>query len=231
MARHPILLGVEPEVREFFDRAYRDHQRYWWRQPERYSIDPEDHRDSLITYNLLKALQRRSPGRALDVGAGEGSDAIRLALLGYEVDAVEGSSVGAQKIEDFARGAKVSVRVFNEAVEDFAPARGEYDVVVCNGLLHYVRDKSAVLSKLQVATAPKGIHAVSTFTDYTPVPECHQIIPVFPDAERGVIAASYEDWSGPHWLTRNRKEQSHTELGAHRHSFLKLIRRRATALD
>ena len=47
---------------------------------------------------MLEDLRTRPAGRVLDLGAGEGIDAIRLARLGYEVDAVEGSVIGAEKI-------------------------------------------------------------------------------------------------------------------------------------
>lgn len=52
-------------------------------------------------------LALRSQGGALDIGAGEGADAIRLALLGYEVDADDLSAIGAAKIEYFAEQAEV----------------------------------------------------------------------------------------------------------------------------
>lgn len=42
-----------------------------------------------------KLASDRTPGRALDIGAGEGADANRLALLGDDVDAMEVSKAGA----------------------------------------------------------------------------------------------------------------------------------------
>ena len=54
---------------------------------------------------------------ALDLGAGEGADAIRLAKLGYKVDAVEVSAVACEKIERFARSQGVRINVRNEPME------------------------------------------------------------------------------------------------------------------
>ncbi|HET9443229.1 MAG TPA: class I SAM-dependent methyltransferase, partial [Acidimicrobiales bacterium] len=100
-----------PAVKEFFDDAYRAEPRYWWREAARHSTDPDDHPTSLLTQLLLRHLRGRPPGRALDLGCGEGADAIRLARLGWEVDAVEISEVGAAKAEAFAREEGVDIGV------------------------------------------------------------------------------------------------------------------------
>jgi 2-polyprenyl-3-methyl-5-hydroxy-6-metoxy-1,4-benzoquinol methylase len=90
---------------------------------------------------LLEALSNRQPGLALDLGSGEGMDAIRLAQLGYQVDAIEGSAVGAEKIEKFAREARTRVNVMHMDAQDFQPTQ-QYDVIICNGLLHYIENKA-----------------------------------------------------------------------------------------
>ncbi len=172
------------DIRQFFDSAYEAFDRYWWREPERYSIDPDDFRHSLLTREALLRLKGRSPGRALDLGAGEGADAIRLARLGYEVDAVEVSEVGCQKIEDFARKANVSVRIINEDAEFFGGA-DQYDVVISNGLLHYVQDKQRLIMRSKAMTSPGGLHVVSCFSDFTPVPAVTRSFPSYQTRKEG----------------------------------------------
>src|ERR1700683_2000373 len=98
-------------VSDFCDRAYQENDRYWWRDQDRYAVDPDDFPQSLLTQQTLRVLRGRPRGQALDIGAGEGSDAIRLARLGYQVDAVEMSVVGAGKIKDFASRENVEVNV------------------------------------------------------------------------------------------------------------------------
>src|SRR6266568_7686133 len=107
-----VAFGHVPQVRTFFDRQYASHERYWWRGENRYSIDPTVHTEFYAT--LLDVVARRGSGVALDLGAGEGADAIRLAKLGYKVDAVEVSAVACEKIERFARSEGVCVNVRNE---------------------------------------------------------------------------------------------------------------------
>src|SRR6185437_7102926 len=100
--RSPPGATYNMNIAEFFDENYRSEERYWWRESVRYSGDPADYPHSLLTQMTLRLIADCPPGRALDLGAGEGTDSIRLALMGYDVDAVEISKVGAEKIKWFA---------------------------------------------------------------------------------------------------------------------------------
>jgi tellurite methyltransferase len=212
-------------ISDFFDNAYTGSERYWWRGPERYDLEPDSYPLSLLTQQTLRLLKGRAAGRALDIGAGEGSDSIRLAKLGYDVDAVEVSTVGAKKIECFAEevGVHDKVRVFPSDIQEFNPS-GPYDVVICNGVLHYIEGKQWVIDLMQQATRPGGINVVSLWSDYTPVPDCHELVPVFNDSEDGEVTKSYRDWRTEFiYFDRDKKESSHSDLPAHRHSHIKLI--------
>jgi SAM-dependent methyltransferase len=213
-------------VSDYFDGVYQAHERFWWRDPARHSIKPEDYPSSLLAQQTLRVLDRRPRGRALDLGAGEGSDAIRLALLGYDVDAVELSSVGAEKIRRFAEEAEVKVRVTVADAQRYTP-EGLYDVIICNGVLHYVADKESVISRMQKATCEGGINVISLWSDYTPVPECHEFVPIYSDAEDGVVTSRYKDWPKEFiYFERDKPEAAHSDLPVHRHSHIKFIARK-----
>jgi SAM-dependent methyltransferase len=222
-----VTLDHVPRIREFFDRQYAAHERYWWRRENRYSIDLAVH----TTYHakLLALAAQRGPGRALDIGAGEGADAIRLAKLGYHVDAVELSTVACEKIERFARAQGVQVSVRNEPLETMDLTGARFDLVIMNGCLHYVRDKTHLLRRVLAASAADAVHAVAVFSTATPVPAEHTVIPVFPDDEGGVVERFYQDWDVlllNH--QRERSERSHPGFAPHVHSHIKLIATRLT---
>jgi len=213
------------DIIEFFDSVYTKYERYW------YSDLDEDRRYSVILNHsqnwdvLLKHINTTTPGVVLDLGAGEGTDAIKLALLGFEVDAVEGSAVGAEKIEAFSQKAKVKVNVFHTDVNDFEPKR-MYDVVICNGLLHYIEDKHAILRKIERATNKNGFGLLSLFSDFTPMPECHRVVNVYPDTENGIVQSFFDSslWKTPYFqFQRNRLDISHPGFPKHYHSFIKMV--------
>src|SRR5215469_1976140 len=101
----------QPEIAEFFDRLYASQARYWWQGEERYEPMASAYRHSLITQMTLRLIEGMRGLRVLDLGAGEGSDSIRLALLGHDVTAVDISKVGAEKITAYASEAGVNIRI------------------------------------------------------------------------------------------------------------------------
>jgi len=221
------------DVIEFFEREYRRYQRYWYpdlSEEERYSIVLEH---SQNWAELLKQIKGLKPGKALDLGAGEGTDAIKLALLGYEVDAVEGTAFGTEKIESFSRQVGVKVNAIRMDVHDFE-SRKTYDVVICNGLLHYINDKNCILEKIWRATRPGGFCLLSLWSDYTPVPQVHRIVPVYPDTEKGAV---WSFFSSDRWKVlyhenqRGRLDHSHPGLADHKHSFIKFVAQKTGFMD
>ncbi len=213
-------------LHDFFDELYLSNERYWWRDKERYSVDPKSYPTSLLTQLTLRALDGQPPGRALDLGAGEGADSIRLALLGYSVYAVDISKVGAAKISEFANEAQVAIDVEVADVATYQPD-GYFDVIICNGVLHYIADKGPVLERMQLATRSGGINVISLWSAYTSVPECHSCVPVYCDDEDGIVAKMYEGWDMElYYLERDKREMSHSEMPAHSHSHIKMIARK-----
>jgi SAM-dependent methyltransferase len=210
-------------VRTFFERAYSSVDRYWWNVAHAYSTIPEDHAGSLLGQETLRIARERTPGRAIDLGSGEGADAIRLARLGWEVEAVELTETGAAKISHRAREIGVRVKVHRKDVRDFQPS-GSFDIVICNGVLHYIEAKEDICTKLKDMTNVGGINVVSLWSDYTPVPESHQVVPTFPDSERGVVVNAYNGWiKRLLYFERGKLEQSHGDMATHVHSHIKLI--------
>jgi cyclopropane fatty-acyl-phospholipid synthase-like methyltransferase len=215
------------EVIEFFDKVYRQFPRYWY-HPNQDSINPKDFPAPWA--KLLEAFSGRQGGTALDLGAGEGSDSIRLARLGFEVDAVEASAIGAEKVERFARSAGVRVNVIHADVRAVT-LRNTYDVVICNGLLHYLssEEKKAVLGKMKECTAEGGYNLVFAFSSYAPIPDCHQLIRVCPDEEHGAILSSYGSWNHRVFFDRAKLDHSHIDFPLHSHSFVKVLARKTTS--
>jgi SAM-dependent methyltransferase len=215
-------------VAEYFDDLYGRFGRYWWRRADPYSSRAEDYPTSLLTQLTLRLIRGRDPGRALDLGAGEGADSIRLAKMGYKVTAVDISEVATEKIRQFATEAGVDISVETADISEYYP-EGEFDVIICNGVLHYIRDKDSVLDRIQGVTAARGVNVVSSWTTFTPVPDSHNSVPVYCDEENGAIARAYRSWDIKLlYLEHDKPEESHGGMPAHSHSHVKLIAEKPT---
>jgi SAM-dependent methyltransferase len=221
----------DPSVADYFDLLYGSEERYWWRVGDPYSLDPKDYPTALLTQVTLRLL--RDSGRtgidghgvrrALDLGAGEGADSIRLARLGYEVTAVDISPTAVKKISAFATDAGADLTAEIADIGEYLPD-GLFDVIILNGVLHYIRDKATVIERMQAATRPGGLHVVSAWSSFTAVPACHNSIPVYCDDEDGVLVATYRNWDLKLiYFERDKAERSHGGMPRHSHSHIKII--------
>jgi SAM-dependent methyltransferase len=105
---------------------------------------------------VVEELADLPPGRALDLGAGEGRNAIWLAERGWQVTAVDFSAVGLAKGAKLAEGRGASVEWVEADLLRYRPAAAAYDLV----LLAYVHlppdDFESVLVRAAAALAPGG---------------------------------------------------------------------------
>jgi tellurite methyltransferase len=97
-------------------------------------------------------------GRALDVACGTGRNALYLATLGYEVDAIDASDVAIAALLAAAqeRGLAIAPRVVDLEREPLPP--GPYDAIVTTNFL--LRD---IFGALEDALAPGGLLFYETF--------------------------------------------------------------------
>jgi SAM-dependent methyltransferase len=122
-------------------------------------------RQELVTRQLARHLPP-APARVLDVGAGQGTQAIRLARLGYVVVAAEpdggmraafDEAVLAEPDDVQARLTLVDTAV--EALSDEHQPK-TFDVVLCHGVLMYLEEPGQALWTLSDLVAPGGMLSV-----------------------------------------------------------------------
>src|ERR1035438_1239151 len=78
---------------------------------------------------LVAELSGQHPGRALDVGCGEGGDAIWLAREGWEVTGVDVSAIALERAAAAARAADVTVDWICADIAGIEPPPRGYDLV------------------------------------------------------------------------------------------------------
>jgi S-adenosylmethionine-dependent methyltransferase len=119
-------------------------------------------RQELVTRQLAAELAP-PPVRIIDLGCGQGTQALRLARRGYEVTGVDAS---AELLARFKRDlaaepaeVRARVRVERGLIEDWAERSGvsRAQAVLCHGVLMYAADPDPILRAVAGLTAPGGM--------------------------------------------------------------------------
>jgi SAM-dependent methyltransferase len=97
------MAGVDADA---WDARYADEDRVWGAEPNRF---------------VVQYLSDLTPGTAIDLGAGEGRNAVWLARQGWQVTAVDFSAVGLEKARAMAADAQVPLATVAMDVESFHP--------------------------------------------------------------------------------------------------------------
>lgn len=166
----------------------------WYKAPEYYwGTQP-----SSLCLRVIDLLPPERPYRLLDVGCGEGKDAVFMARCGYDVTAFDVAQAGVEKARRLADRAGVFINAFVADVNDFRPD-GEYDAVFSSGVLHYIRPelRAEIFSSYKAHTAPGGVHAMNVFVHkpfLAPPPEKEDSY----DWKSGELFALYHDWELRH---------------------------------
>jgi len=155
---------------------------------------------------LVAAVKDRKPGRALDVGMGQGRNSIYLAKLGWDVTGFDSADEGVTqaKAEAARLGLKINAEV--NTIEAFDFGQEKWDLIV----LTYEPTK-AIAPKIPSALRPGGIVVVedrhidtkrvwpvgTTLTD-------NELLSIFP----GLRILKYEDeWARPDWSAKGVSER------------------------
>lgn len=105
---------------------------------------------------LIEEISGLQPGRALDLGTGEGRNAVWLAEQGWQVTAVDFSEVALARAAAIAQAKGVKVEWITADLGDYAPPAGAFDLVTVL-YLHLPPDaRREVLARAADALAPAG---------------------------------------------------------------------------
>ncbi|MEU9095416.1 class I SAM-dependent methyltransferase [Streptomyces sp. NPDC048428] len=129
---------------ELWDERYRESHRIWSGNPNT---------------ALVREVEGLKPGRALDLGCGEGADAVWLARQGWQVTATDISRVALDRAAEHGADAEVADRIdwqFHDLGVSFP--EGEYDLVSAQ-FLHSMGDlpREQILRRAAAAVAPGGV--------------------------------------------------------------------------
>jgi len=163
---------------------------------------------------LVTEVGHLEPGRALDVGCGEGADAIWLASRGWEVTALDVSKVALQRAEAAAERAGVRVQWVHAGLLDAPLPQGRFDLVSAQypALLRTPGHDAERL--LLASVAPSGLLLVVHHADFDDEEaKAHGFDPADYVSPSDVAALLREGWQVA--LDQRRPRDVRTGAGAH----------------
>ncbi|MGV9271450.1 class I SAM-dependent methyltransferase [Kitasatospora sp. NPDC003701] len=132
----------DPVVRAEWDSRYADRQHLWSGRPNG---------------ALVAEAAGLAPGRVLDVGCGEGADAVWLARGGWDVTALEVSGVALERAAGHARNAGVTVRWVHAGLAEAMLPPASFDLVSAQYPALLRTPDAAAERALLAAVAPGGV--------------------------------------------------------------------------
>ena len=199
-----------------YDSEYANCSCFWGAEPGKY-------------VNLL--LEHLSGGRVLDLGAGEGKNAIHLAALGFDVIAVECSRFAitnfARRLNNLDSAVRARIEMAADDVLKYQPS-GTFEGVIAYGLLHCLPNLEkvdAVVQMMKIATSPGGYNVIATFTNRLPVPVIHHYLEATLISEN-YLTTRYSDWTVLSYENELIEEVHPTSRIPHKHSICRLLARR-----
>lgn len=170
-------------------------------------------------------LDRHENLRVLDIGSGEGRDAVYFARNGFHVDALELSAPGVEKIRQYSQSMSCVVNVIHADMTGYELGC-DYDVVFSMGSLQFlpVEQRRRHFELWKSHTRPYGLNAYSVFVK-------KPFLVTAPDWQEneyfyisGDLASHYHDWEI--FLSAERTFDCRSSGVPHRHVLDSLIGRK-----
>ncbi len=167
-----------------YEKVYRATNGYYW------GIAPSQ--------MCLKVVSLMPPDRLLtllDIGCGEGKDAVFFARCGYDVSAFDLTDAGIEKVKQLAKSANVTVNAFTADIDKYR-LDSNYDIIYSSGVLHYIKPelRDEIIGNYRLHTNDNGLNAFNVFVEkpfIAPPPENEEHASLWLS---GQLLTYYHDW-------------------------------------
>lgn len=144
---------------------------------------------------ILELLPPTKPISILDIGCGEGKDAVFLARCGYTVSAFDVTENGIEKTKKLADKAGVYVDAFKANMLDFRLDRN-FDILFSSGAFHFIKPelRQEIIENYKLHTNDNGINAFNVFVEkpFVPTPPDKDMLRY--NWKSGELLMLYHDW-------------------------------------
>ena len=148
------LLGYEFKTHGYYDDRYKEEEYFWGLQPNE------------TCYEIMKLKPPTKPLRVLDIGCGEGKDAVFFAKNGYKVTAFDLSADGIEKGKRLAENNGIHVDFFQADLNDYR-LQDNYDIIFSSGVFDYMKPdlRASIIEHLKEHTNENGQNAIKVFVE------------------------------------------------------------------
>lgn len=142
------------DIRTNYEKWYSDDDYYW-------GTEPADFCDELIKLRPASIAKK-----VLDIGCGEGKDAVYMAEMGYSVSAFDLTKNGIDKAKKLAAQRNVAINAYVDDINSFETDE-TFDIIYSTGTVQYLFDenKTAFFEKIAKITNLNGIVYFNVFVE------------------------------------------------------------------
>ena len=153
--------------------------------PKKYNSNP-------VHSEVLEAMESLSPGKALDLGCGQGRNALFLAQHGFEVTAVDQNELALEILQSIVEQEDLEMTVGLYDINS-ANLKQSYDLIVSTVVLMFLQADRIpeIIRNMQDQTNPGGYHLIVCAMDTEHYP-CQ--VPFSFTFKEGELADYYKDW-------------------------------------
>ena len=141
-------------IRTNYEKCYEGDDYYW-------GLEPGDFLEELI-----RLCPPASDKKVLDIGCGEGKDAVYMAQKGYLVTAFDLTDNGIKKTKTLAKERNVDINAYVDDINTFE-LKEKFDIVYSTGTVQYLFDqnKKAFFEKIDQITNDDAVVYINVFVE------------------------------------------------------------------
>ena len=153
---------------------------------------PKKYNGNPVHSEVLEAMESLSPGKALDLGCGQGRNALFLAQHGFEVTAVDQNELALEILQSIVEQEDLEMTVGLYDINS-ANLKQSYDLIVSTVVLMFLQADRipAIIRNMQDQTNPGGYNLIVCAMDTEDYP-CQ--VPFSFTFKEGELADYYKDW-------------------------------------
>jgi len=173
------------KTEDSYNKKYSGKDYYWGKNPSSIAIKLTE-LISKINYNGSKLI---------DLGCGEGRDAVFFAKKDFEVLAIDISEKGLEKTKMYAKEEGLKIKTLKNNIIDYL-LEEKYDIIFSTGVLHYLppEQRTEKFENYKEFTNACGINAFSVFVKKPFIKKAPDADPKAYSFKSGEIMTYYWDW-------------------------------------